>query len=118
MTLEFTSHPLYSCWPFWALELQPDADARAVEKAYAKILGLIKLQIPDADKFATPAGMQTRDEFLLRDAKAILLDPEKRAVAEFWYVSPDIHHRSAFAETTISSEPVVAPDWKKLLKTL
>jgi hypothetical protein len=118
MIQEFTNHPLYSCWPFWALELQPDADTRTIEKAYTKILGLLKLQIPDADKFATPVGPQIRDEFLLRDAKAILLDPEKRALAEFWYVSPGISQPLVPTENPTTSEPIPAPDWKKLLKTI
>jgi len=117
MIQEFTSHPLYSCWPFWALELEPTADTRAVEKSCAKILGLLKLQIPDADKFATPAGIQTRDEFLLRDAKAILLDPEKRAVAEFWYVSATANY-SPHPASPDTAPAAVAVDWKKLLKTL
>lgn len=117
MIQEFISHPLYSCWPFWALELETDADTRAVEKAYAKILGLLKLQIPNADTFATPAGQHIRDEFLLRDAKAILLDPEKRAIAEFWYVPPGMNTVIP-AETNTSGEPAMAPDWKKLLNTI
>lgn len=118
MTPEFTSHPLYSCWPFWALELDASADTRSVEKAYAKILGLLKLQIPDAEKFATPVGTQTRDEFLLRDAKAILLDPEKRGVAEFWYVPPDVAGTTTSATSDAPGEPALDVDWKKLLKTL
>lgn len=118
MTPEFTSHPLYSCWPFWALELEPSADTRAVEKAYTKLLGLLKLQIPHAEQFASPVGIQTRDEFLLRDAKAILLDPERRAVAEFWYVPPDVSKAITSTEPDISAEPVQAVDWKKLLGTL
>lgn len=118
MTPEFTSHPLYACWPFWALELEPDADARAVEKAYTKILGLLKLQIADADKFATQVGTQIRDEFLLRDAKAILQDPEKRVLAEFWYVPPQAIQSVSASPPDKTTQPPGILDWKKLLNTL
>ncbi len=115
MTQGYSNNPLYSCWPFWILELDANADSRAVEKAYANILGAINLQIPAAEKYLSPLGLQTRDEFQLRDAKAILLDPERRGLAEFWYLSPDVIVEQNTRTTANTTEKL---NWKELLGTI
>lgn len=112
MIQEFINKPLYSSWPFWVLELEPGADNKAIEKAYAKLTGAIKLQIPGADFFQSPLGIHARDEFLLRDAKANLTNPETRILAEFWYIPVTPH-------TTENSTPQnTQVDWKKMLGTI
>lgn len=112
MIQEFINKPLYAAWPFWALELEPGADNKAIERAYAKLTGAIKLQVPGANTFKSPLGTHTRDEFLLRDARANLTNPETRIIAEFWYVSP-----TAYITENITSQKAHL-DWKKMLRTI
>lgn len=111
MIQEFINKPLYSAWPFWALELEPGADNKVIERAYAKLVGAIKLQVPGADTFKSPLGTHARDEFLLRDARARLINPETRILAEFWYVSPT-------ADTENNTTQTSHIDWKKMLGTI
>ena len=80
--------PLWAPWPFWILELDPQATHQAVERAYQNITGKLKLGIPGINCYSTPIGEKSRDEFQLREARAILLDPEKRILCEFWYIKP------------------------------
>ena len=112
MIPEFINKTLYSAWPFWVLELDVTADNKAIEKAYAKLTGSIKLQVPGADIFKSPRGNYARDEFLLRDARAHLINPETRILAEFWYVLP-----MSATQENVSSENI-AVDWKKMLGTI
>ena len=112
MIQEFINKPLYSAWPFWVLELDPSADGKAVEKAYTKLTGAIKLQLPLAEFFCSPLGTHVRDEFILRDARANLINPETRILAEFWYVPPIVGQE----ENPESQKSNI--DWKKLLGTI
>lgn len=88
MIPEFTENPLFSAWPFWVLELTPEALNSDVEKAARDILAKINFKMPSANEFQTPIGKSTRDEYLLREAKLTLQDPKLRLFAEFWFVSP------------------------------
>jgi hypothetical protein len=86
MITEFSTTPVFCAWPFWVLELDPTADNRVIEKAYQKIVNSLQLKIAKAEQFMTPLGVRVRDEFMLREARAILTDPDKRVLAEFWYI--------------------------------
>ncbi len=88
MIQAYIDNPLYSCWPFWVLELTPLATPIEIEKAARDITAKIGLGVLDAQKYMTPAGRQKRDEFLIREAKSALQDSKKRLLAEFWYVDP------------------------------
>jgi hypothetical protein len=84
----FSENPLYGGWPFWALGLTPQCGTRDIEHAFRDIQARLTMQIKGADAFAIPGGSAPRDEFLLREAKARLLDPAKRLLCEFWYLPP------------------------------
>ncbi len=89
MIQAYIDNPLYSCWPFWVLELSPNAQVTDVEKAAREITAKISFGIAGADEYATPTGIQKRDEFLIREAKSALQDAKKRLLAEFWYIDPN-----------------------------
>lgn len=110
MTPEYTNNPLYFCWPFWVLELTPDAKNTDVEKAARDISSKIQFEIPDANKYATPDGIKTRDEFLIREARSKLQDPKTRLLAEYWYISPKIQH-GAQQNNTAKSTAASLADW-------
>lgn len=78
-------------WPFWVLELSSDADVKAVERSYNKLTSLLEFDSAGAGEYLAPDGIKIRDAFLLREARDILLSPEKRVLAEFWYVDPEKH---------------------------
>jgi len=94
MTPEFTNNPLYSCWPFWVLELTPEAHNTDIEKAAREITSKIEFEIANADKYNTPDGLKKRDEFLIREARSKLQNPAERLLAEYWYISPAVAHNS------------------------
>lgn len=88
MIPEFTSSPRYSCWPFWVLELNCEATASDIEKAARDLIAKIQLGVAGVEQFATPVGFRQRDQYLIREAKALLQNPETRLLGEFWYVDP------------------------------
>ena len=90
LDLESIDDPRLSAWPFWALQLSPDSSASDVEKAYSELKAKLALGVASAAQYTTPFGPRQRDEYGLRDARALLIAPESRLLAEFWYVSPDI----------------------------
>lgn len=119
MLAEFTATPLLSGWPFWILELDPTADNRSIERAYQKINGSLSLKIAKAEEFNTPLGLRIRDEYALREAKALLSNPNSRALAEFWYLPPDclalapLHDNNSPAPNTAGGEI----NWRQVLRT-
>lgn len=84
----FTEDPKQACWPFWVLELTPDAQNPDIEKAARDIQAKIQLGVESSFRFRTPAEYLERDEHLVREAKAALQNPERRLLAEFWYIPP------------------------------
>lgn len=110
MIPEFSDNPLYGGWPFWALELTPQCGIPDIERAVRDINARLTMQIKGADEFAIPGGNARRDEFLLREARARLLDPATRLLCEFWYVSPQ-----AVTETTDASRQHSAEEWFAML---
>ncbi len=113
MSTEFTVTPLFAAWPFWVLELEPAADNRSIERAFQKITSSLQLNIPNAKDYMTPLGLRQRDEFLLREARAILTNPDQRVLAEFWYIPPQQQ-----GQAPIINEAEPAPlDWCSILRT-
>jgi len=90
MTPAFSDNPALSAWPFWVLELTPAASLNDVNKAARELAGKLALKMAGATEFPTPGGIRQRDEFLVREAQAVLIDPERRLLAEFWYVPPAV----------------------------
>lgn len=86
MIQEFTSSVFYSAWPFWALSLPQDASAQDITQAVRNLDAQLKLGVEQAKYFDTPLGVRVRDEYLLREAKAILDDPQQRLIAELWFI--------------------------------
>lgn len=119
MISEFTATPLFSAWPFWVLEIDPTADNRSIERAYQKIANSMQLKIPKAAEFITPLGLRLRDEFVLREARAILTNPELRAVAEFWYLVPQSpqEHAEHAAQTQLGASEGNVINWQSVLRT-
>ena len=114
MISEFTVSPLFSAWPFWVLEIDPTADNRSIERAYQKIANSLQLKIPKAAEFMTPLGLRLRDEFALREARAILTNPQLRALAEFWYFSP---HSPQAPDAPAEVSGGGAINWQMVLRT-
>ena len=89
MTPVFTDSGLDNAWPFWVLGLDIHASNSDIEKAAQTLSAKLKLGAPGAALFDTPVGQRKRDEFLVREAKAALQNPDTRLLAEFWYLSPN-----------------------------
>lgn len=105
----FFNDPLYSAWPFWVLELTPAASLQEVERAARELSAKLKLGLPAAASYRIPGQMLTRDEYLVREARAKLITPESRLICEFWYVAPDL------VETREAAPSLTVDDWQKLL---
>lgn len=88
MTPAFSDNPVLSAWPFWVLELTPSASLSEVNRAARELAGKLALKMAGAAEYLTPDGVMQRDEFLIREAQAVLITPERRLLAEFWYVPP------------------------------
>jgi|GEM_PF-1968157 len=85
MIPEFTEQAQFSAWPFWVLGINPEASSIEVAAAARDITTKLQFKIPEVEYFQTPVGRKTRDEFLVREAKSKLQDPQARLIAEFWY---------------------------------
>lgn len=109
MNPESTNNPVGLAWPFWVLEIGPSDDSKKMERSYKRLENSLKLSVEGAEFYQSPRGCFPRDEFLLREARSILLDPEKRILAEYWYLDPKSVLQS-------NDKDVAAQDWKKLLK--
>lgn len=115
MTPAFSEHPLYQCWPFWVLELTPAASLAEVEKAARELAGKLRLGMKGADQFAWPGGTAARDEYLLREARARLIDPNTRLACEYWY-QPPLPADEPAAATPAAAPRRTAAAWLALLE--
>lgn len=106
MNQEFIDNPLFAAWPFWVLNLSPEANVADIEKSANELIGKLKFGVKEAEIFLTPNGEKTRDEFLIREAKSNLQNPTKRLLAEFWYIDP----ATMVDEDTLSMS---ALEWQK-----
>lgn len=70
--------------PFFVLGCAVTASPAEVERAAAKLLGLLEVGASAAKEYATPLGPRPRTPDLVRRAAAELRDPEKRLVHEIW----------------------------------
>ncbi|MDJ0654652.1 MAG: hypothetical protein QNJ40_10885 [Xanthomonadales bacterium] len=105
----FTEPPLCHFWPFWVLELGPECSDIQVEKAAREITAKLALGVPGAADFQAVPGTLQRDEALVREARNLLLDPDQRLLAEFWYIDPG--SRVPGADENLSSVDY----WRQLL---
>lgn len=103
MIPEFSEDPRYAAWPFWVLELTPTASASEIEKAARDISAKLKFGVAGVERFALPLGDAVRDEYLVREAKALLQDPARRLQAEFWYVTPGLVQNLLGADHTTTA---------------
>ena len=115
MIQEFTSSPFYSGWPFWVLSLTPDASSQAVSQALQSISAQLKLGVEKARYFDTPMVVRERDEYLLREAKSILDNPDQRLIAELWFV-PASNQATDSSDNEQPAELSVKLDWRSELK--
>jgi hypothetical protein len=111
MTQEFSNSAFDNAWPFWALELPVTASTIDVEKAARDISAKLQLKVPGIEEFLTPSGKRRRDEFVVREAKSMLLNPELRLLAEFWYIPSD-SSESGVAESDIKK---TVKEWQQIL---
>jgi hypothetical protein len=70
--------------PFFVLGLSPEASRIEIERCAQKLLGMLELGFPEAQRYATPIGPRDRSPELVRAAVAALRDPYRRLVAELW----------------------------------
>jgi hypothetical protein len=70
--------------PFFVLEVAPDAGRAEVERAGARILGLLAAGLAGADQYRSPLGTRARDAEMVRTALAELRDPARRLAHEWW----------------------------------
>jgi hypothetical protein len=70
--------------PFYVLELRPDCSRAEVERAGQTLLGMLELELSQAQSYASPIGRHRRSPELVRTAMAELRDPNKRLLHELW----------------------------------
>lgn len=108
MTQAFTKQPQFSAWPFWVLDLSPDATNADIDKAARDLTAKLQFGMAAAKKFISPLGELERDEHLIRDARSALQDPTLRLVAEFWYFSIE---QTSEAATENEPQRLTNKDW-------
>lgn len=89
MTQAFINQPQFSAWPFWVLNLTPEAANSDIDKAARDLTAKLQFGMAEAKSFSSPLGQHQRDEQLIRDARSTLQDPALRLLAEFWYFAAD-----------------------------
>ena len=86
--------------PFLVLELPSNASRADVERAGARLLGMLAVGLPGADTYETPLGPRMRDGDAIRAAMAGLRDPELRVRHELWVLAP----------ASIEAAPIECPE--------
>lgn len=104
MIRAFSDDPRCNGWLFWVLELTPRCGTRDIERAAREINARLTMQLTGAEQFAIPGGGAVRDDYLVREARARLLDPATRLLCEFWYLSPQADVAAADAPARYSAE--------------
>jgi hypothetical protein len=69
---------------FFVLEAAPGASRAEVERQGAKLLAMLAADVEGAATFPTPLGPGRRDAESVRAALAVLRDPARRLVHEWW----------------------------------
>ncbi len=76
--------------PFYVLELSPDCSRAEIERAAARLTGMLTLGLGQAATYPTPLGPQPRTVERVRAAAAFLRDPARRLLYEMWAsISPN-----------------------------
>ncbi|MCC6551562.1 MAG: hypothetical protein IT372_00895 [Polyangiaceae bacterium] len=70
--------------PFYVLGLRPSAGRMEIEREGQKLLGMLELRIASAATYPTPVGPGARTPEKVREAMALLRDPERRLAHEVW----------------------------------
>jgi hypothetical protein len=70
--------------PFYVLGLRPTAGRMEIEREGQKLLGMLELRIASAATYPTPVGPGARTPEKVREAMALLRDPERRLAHELW----------------------------------
>ena len=90
--------------PFFVLGLSCDASRIELEREAQKLLGMLELDFPGAQTYATPLGPRPRTPEMVRAAVATLRDPYQRLLAEMWArFAPPL--RETPLETTTTDAP-------------
>jgi hypothetical protein len=70
--------------PFFVLEVDLQASRAEVERAGQRLLGLLAIGSAGIERYQTPFGPAIRDADMVRQALAVLRDPQERVFQELW----------------------------------
>lgn len=70
--------------PFYVLGLRPSASRAELEREGQKLLGMLELGLAAAAQYQTPCGPEPRSADQVRQALALLRDPQRRLLQELW----------------------------------
>jgi hypothetical protein len=68
--------------PFFVLGVDIAASAVEVERAGQRLIAMLNLGAASAPSYETPLGIATRDADAVREALALLRDPQERVIFE------------------------------------
>lgn len=98
--------------PFHILELAADCGPMEVERAGARLAGLLELGVKRAKTYATPLGEQPRTAEGVREAIAALGDPNDRLFYELW-ATVEAAAAAGSAGQGAGGEPPLRVSWWK-----
>jgi hypothetical protein len=70
--------------PFYVLGVRPNTSRVEIEREGQKLLGMLELKLASAATYITPVGPGVRTADKVRQAMAVLRDPERRLMHEIW----------------------------------
>jgi hypothetical protein len=70
--------------PFYVIGVRPGASRVEIEREGQKLLGMLELKLASAATYPTPVGPGARTADKVRQAMAVLRDPERRLLHEVW----------------------------------